>query len=75
MFGLVAINEEVQCSIPGSPFRFFSSEESFHGKYGLGVSKFQYPLSMFCPVLSSEQSLALSWSQIREGPLIVSVFL
>ena len=37
----------------------FFKEVSFHGIYGLSVSVFQNPLSMFCLLLFSEESPAL----------------
>ena len=54
---------------------FFCSWEIFHGKYGICVSIFQRLLPMFCLVLSSGKTTAVCFPQVREGPLIVSVFL
>ena len=48
-------DQEVQGSNSGSVRDVFSRRELLLGKYGL----FQYPLSMFCPVLSSEDDRAL----------------
>jgi hypothetical protein len=38
---------------------FLSSFKLSHGIYGLGVPVIQCPLSIFCPVLSSEEAPTL----------------
>ena len=52
-----------------------SSLELFHGIYKLGVSVFHCPLSMFRPVLSSEEAPALCWPLDRGSLPVVSVFI
>ena len=44
-------DQEDPGSIRGIAIECFSSEELFHGIYGLGVSVFHCPLSMFCHLL------------------------
>ena len=66
----LSTNQEVLGSVPGSAFKYFSSGELFHDMYGLDVSVVQFPLSMFCPVLSSKDI-----PELCEGSIIVSLFL
>ena len=68
-------DQKVPGSIPGSGVRFFYSWELFHGMYGLSDSIFPCPLSMFFPVLSSEEVPAFCLPQVSGGPPIVPVFI
>lgn len=54
----------VPCSISGS-----ANGESFHN---LRDWVYQYPSSIVCPMLSSEEALALCWPQVKIGPPTVS---
>ena len=65
----LSIDQELLGSIPD--FGILSNGELFYDMYGLGYSY----VSMYCPVLSSEEAFALCWSQIRGDPIIVSLFL
>ena len=49
----------ISSSISGSAVEFLSSFKLSHGIYGLGVPVIQCPLSIFCPVLSSEEAPTL----------------
>ena len=51
--------QEVLGSISGSAVELFCKGQIFHGTCGLGVSVCQYFLSIFCPVLFSEETHAL----------------
>ena len=51
--------------ILGSDVGFFSISELLHDMYGLSVSVFYCHLSMFCPVLSSEEAILLTTGQER----------
>ena len=53
------IDQEFPGSIADSDVEFFPSGELFHDIYGMGASMFQYPLYMFCPVFSSEETPTL----------------
>ena len=52
-------NQNAPDLIPGSTVGFFSSRELLRGMFGKYVSVFQYPLSIFCLVFSSEKAPAL----------------
>ena len=47
---------------------FFSSGEIFYGMCGIDISVFHCHLSMFSPMLSSEEAPALCWLHFRGGP-------
>ena len=66
-------DQKILGSIPYSPI-FLYIDEIFHGIYGLIISILQGPLSVFCLGLSSEETLALCWPQVRLDPPIVSVY-
>ena len=53
MITLMLPDQEVPDSIPGSTVGFFFNGKLFHYMYGIGVS---VSMSMFYPVLSSEES-------------------
>ena len=67
-------DQEVPCWISGSAVKFLHSDELFHGLYKLVVSVFYCPLSMFCPVVYSENTPAPCRQQVRGGPPVVSLF-
>ena len=66
-------DQEVSGSIPDSSLGFFSSGELFYGTYRLAVPVFQYPWSLFCPMLSTEQA-AFCLPQVSGGSPNVSMF-
>ena len=65
-------DQEVPGSIPGS---WFSNGELFDYMYGLIMSVFQIPLSIFCSAFSSDEVPVPCWSKVRGGSPISSMFL
>ena len=55
----LSTDQGVSNSNTGSAVGFLSNGELIQGMYGPGVFMFQFPLSMFCPVLPSEGAPAL----------------
>ena len=68
-------DQGVSGSILATDMGFFSSGELFYSIYGLRDFVFQSPLSMACPVFSSDEDPAVCLPVVKIDPSIMSVFL